>query len=239
MALLAHLYSHIRGSQEDIATLSLQYLLMQSKDLNRAFTHRVSSIMHTQLDDEMKYMCQVVRSGEKKDRPDMSATDSQGIESVLFEVKFYASLTENQPLTYLDRIRENEGKGLVFICPLSRRTSLWSKLIEICNGRKIEKLDFNCVKVDGVILSIMTWSEVIELLEHVSSSCAIEYSSDVSQLKEYCKMIDTEAFIPFSEEDLSAEMANKGERYYQIIDEVIDLLCADKALRTSKFYNHS
>lgn len=36
-SLLAHLYPHIRGSQEDIATYSLQYLLVQSKELNRAW----------------------------------------------------------------------------------------------------------------------------------------------------------------------------------------------------------
>ena len=29
-------------------------------------------------------------------------------------------------------------------------------------------------------------------------------------------------------------MASKGERYYQVIDEVIELLCADKNYQTSK-----
>jgi hypothetical protein len=37
-SLLAHLYSHIRGSQEDIATISLQYILSQSVNLKVAFT---------------------------------------------------------------------------------------------------------------------------------------------------------------------------------------------------------
>ena len=46
MALLAHLYSHIRGSQEDIATYSLQYILSASSELNRAFTHLVSESFH-------------------------------------------------------------------------------------------------------------------------------------------------------------------------------------------------
>ena len=44
----------------------------------------------------------------------------------------------------------------------------------------------------------------------------------------------SEAFIPFSATDLSAEMANKAERYYQVIDEVIELFCADKEHETSK-----
>ena len=37
-SLLAHLYPYIKGSQEDVATYSLQYLLSQSDKLNIAFT---------------------------------------------------------------------------------------------------------------------------------------------------------------------------------------------------------
>ena len=42
-SLLAHLYSRIRGSQEDIATISLQYLLSQSIALNEAFTQLIET----------------------------------------------------------------------------------------------------------------------------------------------------------------------------------------------------
>lgn len=234
MALLAHLYPHIKGSQEDIATLSLQYLLMQSKELNSAFTKRISAIMHTELEDTMQYLCQVVGKDEGKERPDMAGINSQGEEIILFEMKFYASLTENQPLTYLDRLSLNRGKGLVFICPTARRTNLWAKLEDYCKDREIEHIDNGCIKVNGIILAITTWAEIIELLEQTTASVAIAYSSDVVQLKAYCNMIDDEAFIPFSAEDLSAGMASKCERYYQIVDEVIELLLADKTIVTSK-----
>lgn len=40
---LAHLYSRIRGSLEDVATVSLQYLLTQSRSLNLAFTKLISN----------------------------------------------------------------------------------------------------------------------------------------------------------------------------------------------------
>ena len=52
-SLLAHLYPHIRGSQEDIATYSLQYLLVQSKELNRAFTKRISDVLHIDIEDTL------------------------------------------------------------------------------------------------------------------------------------------------------------------------------------------
>ena len=83
-------------------------------------------------------------------------------------------------------------------------------------------------------MGIITWTEILNLLNKVASSAAIEYSADISQLEGYCNQLDSEAFIPFDAVDLSAEMAIKADRYYQVIDEVIELLCADNSLKTSK-----
>ena len=233
-SLLAHLYPHIRGSQEDIATYSLQYLLVQSKELNRAFTKRVSTVLHIDSDDTLQYVCQATGKGEEKERPDMVGLDANGNEKILCEMKFYATLTANQPNTYIDRLINCDGKGLVFICPEARLTNLWAKLNELCEDRDVEAIDDYCIKVDGINLAIITWTEIIELLKQVASSVAVGFSSDIAQLEGYCEQLDSEAFIPFSAEDLSAEMANKGERYYQVVDEVIELFCADKNYRTSK-----
>lgn len=233
-SLLAHLLPHIRGSQEDIATYSLQYLLSQSKELNRAFTKRLFDVLHIGNNYDLQFICQATGKNEEKERPDMAGLDSRGNEKILLEMKFYASLTPNQPLTYLDRIESCNGEGLVFVCPYARQTNLWSKLIELCKGRNIEIIDERCVKVNGIKLAIMTWTEIIELLKQVSDFSAIRYSSDVAQLEGYCNQIDSDAFVPFTAEDLSAKMANKAERYYQVVDEVIELLCMDGKYQTSK-----
>ena len=120
-SLLAHLYPYIKGSQEDIATFSLQYLLSQSSKLNAAFTKFAADTMGVDLGERLQYRCQVTGESEEKERPDMVGTDADGAEIVLFEMKFYASLTANQPNTYLDRLRKNGGKGLLFICPMDRK----------------------------------------------------------------------------------------------------------------------
>ena len=233
-SLLAHLYPHIRGSQEDIATYSLQYLLVQSKELNRAFTKRIANVLHIEVDEILQYVCQATGDSEEKERPDMAGLDVNGNETILCEMKFYATLTANQPNTYLDRLINCGGKGLLFVCPVARQTSLWAKLKELCEGRNVELVDEHCVKADGISLAIITWAEIIEMLKQVASSVAISFSADIAQLEGYCEQLDSEAFIPFSAEDLSAEMANKGERYYDVVDEVIELLCADKKYKTSK-----
>lgn len=233
-SLLAHLYPHIRGSQEDIATYSLQYLLSQSKDLNRSFTKKISEILHVDSPEVLQYVCQVTGKSEEKERPDMAGLSLDGKEEILCEMKFYATLTANQPLTYLDRLKNGEGKGLLFVCPTARKTNLWSKLKELCENRKVEEIDDNCITVDGISLGIITWNEIIDLLKNIASSVAIELVADIKQLEGYCNQLDSDAFIPFSAEDISAEMANKGERYYQVVDEVVELFCADKKYQTSK-----
>ncbi len=233
-SLLAHLYPFIKGSQEDIATLSLQYLLTQSDKLNRAFTKRLADNMKIELDDNLQYVCQSTGKSEEKERPDMAGVDKSGTEIILCEMKFYATLTTNQPVTYIRRLKDNNGKGLMFVCPLARRTSLWAKLQELCKDMKIENIDDYCVSVDGVRLAIITWTEIIELLKQVSTSADISFTADIAQLEGYCNQMDSEAFIPFTEDDLKAQRAISEERYYQVMDEVIDLLCADTNYRTSK-----
>lgn len=228
MALLAHLYSHIRGSQEDIATYSLQYILAASSELNRAFTRLISETLHCEMLASLNYVCQ--SSGENRERPDMAGIDEEGIEQILCEAKFYAGLTGNQPNAYIDRIIKKNGIGLIFICPEARKEVLWSQLKELVAERDVIPKTNYCISVDGTQMAIITWKEVISVLKRTSTSLAIEYISDVEQLEGFCKQMDSEAFIPFSSEDLGPEIARKEERYFRVIDKLVEHLKSDKTL---------
>lgn len=230
-SLLAHLYSHIKGSQEDIATISLQYILSQSKELRMAFTKRMSDVLHTDLSDNLQYHCQ--QTGKNKERPDMAGINMYGTEELLCEMKFYAGLTTNQPNTYLQRLIENNGKGLVFICPESRKITLWHKLKNLCKYKDMKEIDDWCVSINDVNMAIITWDDVLYLLETVASSVAVNYLSDIQQLKGYCKQMDSDELLPFDADDLTAEVAKKAERYYRVLDIVIDLLKADNRITTA------
>lgn len=230
-SLLAHLYSHIRGSQEDIATLSLQYILSQSPELSRAFTRSISSSLCIKLESDLQYITQA--TGKNKERPDLAGIDVRGQEIVLCEMKFYAGLTSNQPLAYIDRLKENSGSGLLFICPNARLISLWSKLKDTCSNRTIESIHDFCIKVDGISLAITSWTDIIELLTKTAASVAVDLLADIKQLEGYCAQMDSDAFIPFSPEDLSAGVAKRAEGYYAVIDELINLLCDDPSIQTS------
>lgn len=59
MSLLAHLYSRIKGSQEDVATLSLQYIISSSEELNAAFNRLISKSLDINIESDITYSCQL------------------------------------------------------------------------------------------------------------------------------------------------------------------------------------
>lgn len=230
-SLLAHLYTRIKGSQEDVATLSLQYILTLSSVLNEEFSKRIFSSINMDYVEGIDYKCQSV--GENKERPDIAGIDKNGNEIILCEAKFYAGLTSNQPNAYLDRLIKNSGKALVFICPEARRISLWNKVVELCNNRKVVEVSDFCVNVDGIAMSLVTWGEVIDVLRTTAAAVSVSAMPDITQLEGFCKMMDRTAFIPFTSEDFGPEIAIKEERYYQVIDSLFDKLMANNAINAS------
>ena len=233
MSLLAHFYSRIKGSQEDVATLSLQYIISSSEELNAAFNRLLSKSLNINLESDITYSCQSV--GENSERPDMSGVNKEGKELVLCEMKFYAGLTANQPNGYLDRLIKEGGLALVFVCPEQRRASLWSKVLELCreDGKSISDESKYRAKVNEIAMSVITWAEIIEELRRTASSTAVGSLPDIAQLAGFCEMMDSNAFIPFSSEDMGPDIARREERYYQVIDRLYDTLMANKEINAT------
>ena len=230
-SLLAHMYSHIKGSQEDIATYSVEYIVSKSHKLNETFTGLLETALKAKIGESIHYSCQA--TGKQKERPDISGVNSEGKEVVLCEAKFYAGLTSNQPNAYINRLRDEGGIGLVFICPSARKELLWSTLKKLCAERIIEPVSDYCISVDGIRMSIITWGEIIETLRLTASAVDVSALSDIDQLDGFCKLMDDTAFIPFSDEDFGPENARKEERHYQVTDSVISHMLADKSLNAS------
>ena len=109
-SLLGQFYNKIRGSQEDIASEGLAYILQRSESARIALRKIIK--LESGLDfDDINYTTQNV--GEKLERTDISGYDFDNREVIILEAKFWASLTDNQPIGYLERLSENSI--LVFI----------------------------------------------------------------------------------------------------------------------------
>ena len=230
-SLLAYLYPHIRGSQEDLATLSLCHIISQSEDLRIAFTEQILTKLGYENQESLSYNTQVV--GENKERPDIVGFASNGTEKIICEVKFFAALTDNQPNGYLSRLEQNENYGLIFICPQSRIAGLWEQLKELVQGKKIEMFNPYCVSVNGVHMAIISWEDILQMLAQTATKKNVDSLNDIQQLVSYCREIENEAFVPFKSEDFGTDVARQIDRYYMVVDSVTSLLLAQKKYKAS------
>ena len=227
-SLLGHLYSHIKGSAEDVATMSLQYLLTYYDCLKISFNGLLADRLGVPFDKQTSYECQSV--GEELERPDMAGTDSNGKEIILCEAKFYAGLTENQPLTYLKRLRMENGTGLVFICPKDRMISLWATLMDKCKDQNTVQINDFCVSVNNIHMTILSWEEIISNLNRTADAVEQGALADIEQLRGYCEQIISNSFQPFKSEELGADMAKRYEQLMYILDRAWDAIVADKGI---------
>ena len=102
-SLLAHLYPRIKGSQEDVATFSLGYILEQSDALNKAFTKLIG-------DKKVEKACfdeSFVAENLQKGLPAislcahsalMTAFGNDAVPSLVFAQQVYAYAKENDVL---------------------------------------------------------------------------------------------------------------------------------------------
>lgn len=228
-SLLAHLFPRIKGSQEDVATYSLSYILEQSPVLNEVFTKLISNKLHISAGNMLSYHCQDADS--EFGRPDIAGY-KDGVLSILCEAKFFAGLTSNQPVSYLNRLIGTENSGVIFICPKDRIISLWDKVTTLAKeaGLSGEKIDNYCVDYSGTRMSIVSWSEILSELIPAATERHNEMLGDLRQLEGFCSKIESEAFIPFNDDDFSIQAAVNMDRYYLVVDEVLSVLKTHKEL---------
>jgi len=122
-------FSHIvqrrlSHQSEDVATEALAFILNSSEPARRAFTDLLRRIKPDLPD---LYFRTQRTAGDA--RPDMWGLDESNTPHVFIENKFWAGLTENQPVEYLRRLPATpEPSVLLFTVPAARQTTVWSEL---------------------------------------------------------------------------------------------------------------
>ena len=230
-SLLGLFYNKIKGSQEDIASEGLKYILRNS-DLSKSIINsQIKSKTNVQL-PELNYVSQT----SKKDlgRTDISGIDINGNEIIIFEAKFWASLTENQPISYLKRLPSNSV--LVFICPDLRKSSLYIELYRKLNEQKLEfETDENLLKFeldDNKFILIQSWKEILIPIKTIlQANNKDNLVSDIDQILGFCEVVDKNSFIPLQDKDLSPEIGRNISSFFELVNEVIS------ELSKSKYYN--
>ena len=175
-------------------------------------------------------------TGEEGDRPDLACFGQDNKERLLIESKFWAGLTDNQPVTYLKRLPGDVPSALLVVAPSLRIETLWPELkrrvrkeMKVELGDDQEGSDVRRATVGtGRLLMLASWRALLGALESRVGAGDKQAVDDIRQLSGLADLQDsTEAFLPLRPEQLDPEVARLVRNLHRLVNEV----CA-RVLRT-------
>ncbi|MDZ7799991.1 MAG: hypothetical protein U5K81_04235 [Trueperaceae bacterium] len=206
MTIFSHIvrkrFSH---TSEDVATDGLAYLIERSDRTHEAM-HRFLRAIEPGLPD-LRFRTQEPDTGM---RPDLvGSTDNRP--RLYVENKFWAGLTDQQPVAYLERLASDQQPALLLVvAPQARQGTLWRELRS--------RLDAAGVAYDarsqapgtyaiastawGPTLALASWDQLLTALEHAALDDPPTLA-DLTQLRALCRTADEDAHLPLTREQLT------------------------------------
>ena len=226
-SLLGQFFPCINGSQEDIASKGLVYVLQSSRTARGSLGQFILRLSGLSFGD-LHYQAQ---NANEYGRPDISGFDEAGHERLIIEAKFWASLTENQPAEYLKRL--NTDSVLLFVCPNLRKTSLFPEIERKLNDASVPYTKKNdALYLDGNKQICLTgWYSLLNTIKDaLIAANERNLVSDIDQIIGFCQVVDDSALLPMRDIDLSPSTPKKINSYNDILDKVVDKLVSEVQL---------
>lgn len=203
-----HLVHQFAIHPENLATEALCFILRTSPAASVAFANFVKQIL-PDCPENMRFETQQV--GVENSIPDMKCFDDEGRIRVIVENKFWAGLTDNQPVTYVRELPAAVGGMVLLVVPEARLQIVWDEVVRRCNAEKlpVRILDHpSAIKAadigDGHILAATSWKAVLEaLLNATVLAVEVDSQNDIAQLVGLCKTMEEEVFLPLRNEELT------------------------------------
>jgi hypothetical protein len=229
MRLLSYL-ARTLPQTENLASEALVFILAKSPTCRHALADFLS---HASLTIPRDLTFRVQARDEADTIPDVAGIDENGQERVLIEAKFWAGLTDNQPVEYLNRLSPDVDCLLVFLAPGARQVTLWQELCRRCKDRDIhpDPVDIAgqhwlCGRTaERKYMGITSWRMLLNYLAaEVLKSGGNEVAEDIAQLQDLCDRMDEEAFLPLSSEEFAPQIGRRIVQYCDLVDRVTDIL---------------
>lgn len=209
MSVLAHL---VVGQQapEPAATRALGYLLRSGKK-----SGPLRAVIGLLRPTGVQFAPGRVECEEKfgDGQPDVSLYDADGRLRVLLENKFWAGLTDRQPVGYLDLLDGRPDAAVVFVAPRERIDPLWRELgrrcVAACRALENEERTSDLVfaRAGETVVAAVSWGKLLATLESAAEKKATRW--DIAQLRGLTNRMEREGFLPFRSEELSASSTAK------------------------------
>ncbi|MEI7775845.1 MAG: hypothetical protein WCK17_13835 [Verrucomicrobiota bacterium] len=212
-------FSHIvqkRLSQEseNVATVALEFILNSSEAARNGMMKLLRGVI-----PQLPRLWFRTQQTEDNNRPDMWGYDDGAKPHVLVENKFWAGLTDKQPVSYLTTLAKHAHPTmLLVVVPEAREEMVWRELkrrVEEAGKSAPKKKAILATEKDGSvgnvrciatgigpILALTSWTRLLAFLELevVDDKSA---KSDLLQLRALCDAVESDAFVPFSAENIS------------------------------------
>lgn len=225
-SLFGHIVLNNTSQAENLATEALNYILSNSNAARKGFSRFLKTI-DSRFTDDLFFKTQDY--GEDNAIPDLVSVDSDNDPICLIESKFWAGLTDNQPVTYIKRLKFNKTSVLLFLVPLKRLESIWN---EISNRCKDAGMDLNSVNREyyhiyanlneNNYLAAIDWNSLLTLIEtELDAAGDYQIKSDLLQLKGLCNQMDEKSFLPIDSAEISPMIARRNMQFYDIVNEVV------------------
>jgi hypothetical protein len=233
--LFGHVIFGLPLPKENLATEALRFILSGNPALAEAFARLCISAGGEAKDIASFYTQEMHEDGSI---PDMFCRDRDGQLVAIVENKFWAGLTDNQPLAYLRQLKL--GGVLLFVVPERRVQSVWIELMNRC--KEVEPITSDSGKhtaprgrtSDGRILAVLDWMTVLASLDTAAQRANDHRAvSDIQQLMGLCRKMDAEAFLPITAEELTdLGMARRTMNFADLIHEVGEACIAQDIVKT-------
>lgn len=161
-------------------------------------------------------------------RPDIALFGPAGATVAFVEGKFWASLTDAQPVDYLKRLAEAGGTHLLFVVPERRVVSIGYDIIARLGSTAVSGSRPNWLRVGSAEVGVVSWTSVIDAIEGEASSSGDSATvSDARQLRGLCEAMEFSAFAPLSRAEV--ENADTARLIVQLSDLARDAVEAAEA----------
>lgn len=228
--LLSKLVYKFSQSPENLATESLQYILSTSPSA-AAGLHRLVFQCGASINSDCVFRTQV--AGSNGEIPDLIGFNrSSNAEQIILEAKFWASLTDNQPVTYLKRLPKNQPSILLFVAPATRIATLWPELTRraILENIFSDQIQTTCasdeckvIRLDETprVFALVSWRYLLTMMK----SCCVEFSDsksvqDIEQLTGLCERMDEKEFLPLRSDELGSGIARRFMQFESLLDDI-------------------
>ncbi len=229
------------GQSENVAVEVLGHILSGSDTARHALT-QVLRPSRAAVDEITQVHTQVI--GRDRSRPDLVGLDRDGNERVLIEAKFWAGLTKNQPVAYLERLPVAEPSVLLVVAPASRFESLWTELyqrvsegmpnVELGSPHKESEL-WSTTTGGARRLVLISWKSLLNLMADGAAGSAEPYARyEIEQLMDLAEQQDEERFLPLRPDELAPAFPRRVCALRRLVDDAADRVSAGGRPDTEK-----